>query len=67
MKIKGYDQSKPIIAQIQDVFLGVDPIFYKIFIKNLNKNTDFTEKDYIESKNVVKNLTVRKCQFNFSL
>ena len=53
------EQSRPIISQIQDLFSSVDPVFYNIFIKNLNKNSDFTVNDYIEAQKVVKDIPVR--------
>ncbi len=58
--ILGFEQSRPILTQIQEAFLNVDPIIYKLFFKSLNKISDYTVNDYIQAQLVVKNISVRK-------
>ena len=61
--ILGFEQSRPILTQIQEAFLNVEPIIYKLFIKSLNKISDYTVNDYIQAQLVVKNIPVRKIQY----
>ena len=57
-----FDPSISALTQIQQLFQIVDPVFFQIFLKSVNKTSGFTINDYVEAKMMIKNTTViRNC------